>query len=83
MKVLIVDRADRILSEEQLKDGDFALFGNGAINVTITMPGIPDRLLLLENWGRVIAEGRFFKDIALNKHDHFPGDRILVQLSVA
>ena len=83
MKALIIDRTDQILSEETLEDGDFALIGSGALSMTVMVAGVPDRLLLLENWGRVIAEGRFFKDISLSKRDHFPGDQITIRLAPA
>lgn len=82
MKAMIIDKADIRLAVEDLElDGD-RLLGSGAITVTITTPGIPHRLLLLEDWGRVIAEGEFGKDISLSKLHHFEGDQITIRLEL-
>lgn len=82
MKAMITDKTDVILTQQDLPNGDFAFLGNGAIVLTIETPGIPYRLMLLEDDGRVIAEGRFFKEIALNQVWHNAGDEITIKLSL-
>lgn len=81
MRAMITDMKDIILTDEDIPDGDFAFFGNGAMTLTIKTPGIPHRLMILENDGRVIAEGLFFKQIALNQVWHNIGDQITIKLA--